>query len=61
LPSYTIGTCTAASLSAAPQPGTSGADWWKTYVFSDNFHGTPRTNQLMRLGLSALGQGLEVT
>lgn len=47
LPSYTIATCTAASLSAAPQPGTSGADWWKTYVFSDNFHGTPRTNQLM--------------
>lgn len=47
LPSYTIATCTATSLSAAPQPGTSGADWWKTYVFSDNFHGTPRTNQLM--------------
>ena len=47
LPSYTIATCSAASLSAAPQPGTSGADWWKTYVFSDNFHGTPRTNQLM--------------
>lgn len=47
LPSYTIATCTSASLSAAPQPGTSGADWWKTYVFSDNFHGTPRTNQLM--------------
>ena len=47
LPSYTIATCTAASLSAAPQPGTSGPDWWKTYVFADNFHGTPRTNQLM--------------
>lgn len=47
LPSYNIATCTATSLSAAPQPGTSGADWWKTYVFSDNFHGTPRTNQLM--------------
>ncbi len=47
LPAYTISTCTVASLSAAPQPGTSGADWWKTYVFADNFHGTPRTNQLM--------------
>ena len=47
LPAYTIATCSAASLSAAPQPGTSGADWWKTYVFSDDFHGTPRTNQLM--------------
>ena len=47
LPSYSIQTCTAASLSAAPQPGTTGPDWWKTYVFSDNFHGTPKTNQLM--------------
>jgi phospholipase/lecithinase/hemolysin len=47
LPQYTLATCTAAGLSAAPQPGTSGADWWKTYAFSDNFHGTPRTNQLM--------------
>ncbi len=47
LPAYSIGTCTVASLSAAPQPGTSGPDWWKTYVFADNFHGSPRTNQLM--------------
>ena len=47
LPTYSIQTCTAAGLSAAPQPGTSGPDWWKTYVFSDNFHGTPKTNQLM--------------
>lgn len=47
LPTYSIQTCTATALSAAPQLGTSGADWWKTYVFSDNFHGTPRTNQLM--------------
>ena len=22
-------------------------NWWQTYVFSDNFHGTPKTNQLM--------------
>lgn len=47
LPKYDLATCSAASLSASPQPGTSGADWWKTYVFSDNFHGTPRTNQLV--------------
>jgi phospholipase/lecithinase/hemolysin len=47
LPTYSIATCTAESLSAAPPAGVSGADWWKTYTFSDNFHGTPRTNQLM--------------
>ncbi len=48
LPAYTIATCTADGLSAAPPAGVSGgADWWKTYVFSDNFHGTPRTNQLV--------------
>lgn len=48
LPTYTIATCTADGLSAAPPAGVSGGtDWWKTYVFSDNFHGTPRTNQLM--------------
>lgn len=47
LPTYTIGSCTSASLSANPPSGTTGTDWWKTYVFSDNFHGTPRTNQLM--------------
>ncbi|QHE88305.1 SGNH/GDSL hydrolase family protein [Hydrogenophaga sp. BPS33] len=42
-----IATCTDTSLSAAPPVGESGPDWWKTYVFSDNFHGTPRTNELM--------------
>lgn len=42
-----IATCTDVSLSAAPPVGESGPDWWKTYVFSDNFHGTPRTNELM--------------
>ena len=43
LPTYSIATCTDVSLSATPPTG----DWWKTYVFSDNFHGTPRTNELM--------------
>lgn len=47
LPSYTIATCTAASLSAAPPSGVTDPNWWQTYVFSDNFHGTPKTNQLM--------------
>lgn len=47
LPSYTIATCTATSLSANPPMGVTNPAWWQTYVFSDNFHGTPRTNQLM--------------
>lgn len=47
LPGYTIATCTDASLSASPPMGETGANWWRTYVFSDNFHGTPRTNELM--------------
>lgn len=42
-----IAVCTDASLSAAPPVGESGPNWWKTYVFSDDFHGTPRTNELM--------------
>jgi phospholipase/lecithinase/hemolysin len=45
LPAYNIATCTATALSASQL--TLGPDWWKTYVFSDNFQGTPRTNQLM--------------
>lgn len=47
LPEYDIRTCTAASLSAAPPVGETSPDWWRSYVFSDNFHGTPRTNDLM--------------
>ena len=46
LPSYNIGTCTESLLAANPPAGASGT-WWNTYVFSDNFHGTPRTNALM--------------
>lgn len=48
LPSYTFATCTATALSAAPPSGVSGgADWWKTYGFSDSFHPTPYGHQLV--------------
>jgi outer membrane lipase/esterase len=48
LPTYTIQNCTAQSLSATPPPaGTTGTNWWQTFVFSDNFHGTPKTNELV--------------
>lgn len=47
LPTYDIASCTAGFLSANPPVGETGPNWWTTYVFSDNFHGTPRTNELM--------------
>lgn len=47
LPSYTIATCTAANLSVNPPSGVTDPNWWQTFVFSDDFHGTPKTNQLM--------------
>ena len=49
LPSYTFQTCTAAALSAQTPPtgASGGANWWKTYAFSDNFHPTPYGHQLM--------------
>lgn len=47
LPVYDFPTCTAAALSAAPPAGVSGgADWWKSYAFSDSFHPTPYGHQL---------------
>ncbi|MGM9482228.1 SGNH/GDSL hydrolase family protein [Roseateles sp. NT4] len=47
LPTYNFPTCTAAALSAAPPAGVSGgADWWKSYAFSDSFHPTPYGHQL---------------
>ena len=46
LPSYTFPTCTAAALSAKPPAGGT-ADWWKTYIFSDSFHPTPKGHELM--------------
>lgn len=47
LPTYDFLTCTATALSAAPPTGVSGgADWWKSYGFSDGFHPTPYGHQL---------------
>ena len=43
LPAYDISLCTATLLDSSQQP----AGWWQSYLFSDNFHGTPRTNELM--------------
>jgi outer membrane lipase/esterase len=49
LPTYTFPTCTDAALSAmAPPAGaTGGANWWKTFAFSDSFHPTPYGHQLL--------------
>lgn len=49
LPTYSFPTCTAAALSALPPPAgaTGGADWWRTYAFSDGFHPTPYGHQLL--------------
>jgi outer membrane lipase/esterase len=46
---YNPVTCTADSLSATPPPAgaTGGANWWKTYAFSDGFHFTPYGYQLI--------------
>ena len=47
LPTYNFPACTATALSAAPPAGvTGGADWWKSYAFSDSFHPTPYGHQL---------------
>ncbi|KQW39901.1 SGNH/GDSL hydrolase family protein [Rhizobacter sp. Root404] len=49
LPTYTFPTCTDAALSAVPPPtgATGGADWWKSYAFSDGFHPTPYGHDLL--------------
>lgn len=57
LPTYSLSTCTSALLSTPSSfpTGVTDPNWWQTYVFSDNFHGTPRTNQLMgQLAIDAL-------
>ncbi len=47
LPSYTFATCTETALAAAPPAGaTGGANWYKTWMFSDGFHPTPYAHQL---------------
>ena len=49
LPTYNFQTCTASALSAmTPPPGaTGGTNWWQTYAFSDGFHPTPLSYQLL--------------
>ena len=48
LPTYSFPRCVGAALSATPPAGaTGGADWWKSYAFSDSFHPTPYAHQLM--------------
>jgi outer membrane lipase/esterase len=49
LPVYNFPACTTAALSAQTPPAgaTGGADWWKTYAFSDGFHPTPYGHQLL--------------
>lgn len=47
LPVYVLGDCQAWRLSAYPPAGATGPNWWMTYVFSDDFHGSPMTNRLM--------------
>jgi phospholipase/lecithinase/hemolysin len=49
LPTYTFPTCTDAALSAQTPPAgaTGGANWWKSYAFSDSFHPTPYGHQLL--------------
>lgn len=49
LPTYDFPTCTDAALSAQTPPAgaTGGADWWKSYAFSDGFHPTPYGHQLL--------------
>jgi phospholipase/lecithinase/hemolysin len=48
LPTYTFATCTNAALAASPPAGaTGGADWYKTWGFSDGFHPTGYGHQLL--------------
>jgi phospholipase/lecithinase/hemolysin len=46
---YNPATCTSTALSAQTPPAgaTGGADWWKTYAFSDGFHPTAAGYKLL--------------
>ena len=47
LPTYTFATCTMTALAANPPAGaTGGADWYKTWLFSDSFHPTGTVHEL---------------
>ena len=53
LPVYNFPACTSAALSAAPPAGVpGGADWWKSYAFSDGFHPTPYGHSLLATSVS---------
>lgn len=48
LPTVTWPTCTDAALAANPPAGaTGGANWYKTWAFSDSFHPSPYGHQLV--------------
>ena len=47
LPVYDFPNCTASALSAKPPAGVTDPNWWKSYGFSDGFHPTPYTHQLL--------------
>ena len=50
LPSF----CSASALSANPPAGVSGgANWWKTYLYSDSFHPTPYGHELLADAVAA--------
>ncbi|WP_428503519.1 SGNH/GDSL hydrolase family protein [Roseateles sp.] len=60
LPTYTFPTCSSTALSASiPVGATGGANWWKTYAFSDGFHPTPYGHQLIAelIGRSLAAKG----
>jgi phospholipase/lecithinase/hemolysin len=44
LPNYDFPKCTSQALDAVPGKA---AGWWKSYLFSDGFHPTPRGHELM--------------
>ncbi|MEG1281800.1 MAG: SGNH/GDSL hydrolase family protein [Comamonas sp.] len=57
LPSYDLASCTAAGLSAHIPAGESAANWWQSYVFSDDFHPTSRGHaQLGKAVAASLAQ-----
>lgn len=49
LPSYAFPACTVTALDATPGKT---AGWWKSYAFSDGFHPTPYSHQLLAASVS---------